>query len=173
MSNRTPQTRRRLGSPGAFGAGVAALVLCGCLDAHALDCTVSATGVAFGVYDAALTTPTDSTGNVTVRCTHLGGGAVKTNYSVTLSAGSSGTYAQRQMRAGTAALNYNLFDDATRTRVWGNGTGGSTLVAGTLLVNPGNYVINEAIHPIYGRIPAQQGADTGNYGDTILVTLTF
>jgi spore coat protein U-like protein len=92
---------------------------------------------------------------------------------VTLSAGSSGTFAQRQMRAGRAVLNYNLFDDATRTRVWGNGTGGSVLVAGTLLVNPGNYVVNEIIHPIYGRIPAQQGADTGSYGDTILVTLTF
>lgn len=141
--------------------------------AQALDCSVSMTGVAFGVYDSVGTAPTDSTGNLTVRCVHTGGGAVRANYTVTLSTGSSGTYARRQLRSGTATLNYNLFDDATRTRVWGNGTGGSAIISGSLLVNPGNYVVNEMLHPIYGRIPAQQAADTGTYGDTIVVTLTF
>jgi spore coat protein U-like protein len=42
-----------------------------------------------------------------------------------------------------------------------------------LLVNPGNFVVNEAAHPIYGRVPAQQSADSGIYADQILVTLTF
>ena len=70
-------------------------------------------------------------------------------------------------------LNYNLFSNATYTQIWGNGTGGSTRVAYSLLVNPGNYVQNVMDHPIYGRIPAQQAVDTGLYTDTILVTLTF
>ena len=173
MGNRTTHIRSRPGRRRSACATLATVALCTCFDAQALDCTLSATGVAFGVYDAASTVPTDSAGNVTVRCTHLGGGAVKTSYSIALSTGSSGAYARRQMRAGTSLLNYNLFDDATRLQVWGNGTGGSTLVAGTLLVNPGNYVINEVSHPIYGRIPPQQAADTGSYSDTILVTLTF
>lgn len=172
MVHRTTYTRNPP-APRPAHAVVAALALFMCYDAQALDCTVSATGVAFGVYDTTSTAPTDSTGGVTVRCNHLGGGAVKTNYSITLSAGSSGTYAQRRMRAGTAVLNYNLFTDAARLQVWGNGTGGSTLVASTLLVNPGNFAINEVSHPIYGRIPEQQAADTGSYNDTILVTLTF
>ena len=47
------------------------------------------------------------------------------------------------------------------------------LVAGSLVVNPGNFAINEVSRPIYGRIPAQQAADAGSYNDTILVTLTF
>jgi spore coat protein U-like protein len=173
MEHRTSPSGRGPGRHGVSRAGLAALALCACLDAQALDCTISATGVAFGVYDAASTAPTDSAGDVTVRCTHLGGGAVKTNYSVALSTGGSGTYAQRRMSSGASFLSYNLFDDATRLRVWGNGTGGSTLATGSLLVNPGNYAVNEISHPIYGRIPAQQAADTGTYSDTILVTLTF
>ena len=173
MANRTTITRSRLGRHCSARAALATLVLFVGFDAQALDCTVSATGVAFGVYDTASTAPTDSAGNVSVRCTHLGGGAVKTNYSITLSTGTSGAYTQRRLRAGSSFLGYNLFTDATRLQVWGNGTGGSTLVAGSLLVNPGNFVINEVSHPIYGRIPAQQAADTGSYSDTILVTLTF
>ena len=173
MSGFIGHTPGWLHGPGACGALLAVLALLACTDAQALDCTVSTTGVAFGVYDPVLTTPTDSTGNLTVRCTHQGGGAVRANYTAALSSGGSGSYAQRQMRAGTAVLNYNLFDGATLTRVWGNGTGGSGLVTGSLLVNPGNFEINEALHPIYGRIPAGQAVAIGSYTDTILVTLTF
>jgi spore coat protein U-like protein len=173
MQDRRRHLRDRLPAAGTIGRAMAAVALLGCADARALDCLVSVTGVAFGVYDAVLTTPTDATGSLAVRCTHQGGGATRANYTVELSAGGSGTYAQRRMRSGASLLAYNLFDSATYTRVWGNGTGGSGLVAGSLLVNPGNYVINEAIHPIYGRIPAQQAVDSGAYSDTILVTLTF
>lgn len=157
----------------AFTRTLAALAVLASGSAHALDCTFFTSGVAFGVYDGTLATPTDSTGNATLRCTHVGGGAVKTSYTIALSRGASGSFVQRQLRAGNSALNYNLFTDATRTRVWGDGSAGSAIVAGTLLVNPGNFVINEAVHPIYGRIPAQQSADSGIYADQILVTLTF
>jgi spore coat protein U-like protein len=131
------------------------------------------TGVAFGTYDPVIATPTTSTGNVQVRCNHVGGGATKANYTIDLSTGSSGNYGQRTMRSGNPVLNYNLFNSATYTQVWGNGTGGSVRVAYSLLVNPGNFAVNIMDHPIYGRIPAQQAVDTGLYSDTILVTLTF
>lgn len=173
MSTFTRHRRRGTRGPGRIGASLAAFALLACVEARAVDCLVSATGVAFGVYDTALTTPTDSTGNLTVRCTHQGGGATRVTYTVELSTGSSGTFAQRQMRSGTAVLRYNLFDSATYARVWGNGTGGSGLVAGSFVVNPGRFTVNEFLHPIYGRIPAQQAVDTGSYTDTILVTLTF
>jgi len=165
--------RRTAAGRGWFRAAFATAGLLAGGSAQALDCTVFTTGVAFGVYDATLATPTDSTGNVTLRCNHMGGGAVKTSYTIALSAGNSGSFARRQLRAGAAALDYNLFSSATRTQVWGDGSQGSVVVAGTLLVNPGNFVVNEAVHPIYGRIPAQQAPDTGNYSDRILVTLTF
>lgn len=162
--------RRRTGPAGLVVLGLA--LLAG-TPARAVDCSVAVTGVAFGVYDVALTAPTDATGNLTVRCTHEGRAATRANYTVELSTGGSGSYAQRQMRSGTDVLAYNLFDSATYTRVWGNGTGGTGRVAGSLLVNPGHFELNQIVHPIYGRIPAQQAVGTGSYSDTILVTLEF
>jgi len=122
------------------------------VEAQALDCTFSTTGVAFGVYDPVATTPSTATGNLTVTCTHAGGGATRVNYTAALSTGNSGTYSQRRMRAGGAVLNYNLFDGASYTRVWGNGTAGTGVIVGALLVNPGNNQVNEAFHPIYGYL---------------------
>lgn len=173
MKLSAPSFRQSRDASAPFAWTAVALVALACNSAHALDCTFFTSGVAFGVYDGARATPTDSTGNATLRCTHVGGGAVKTSYTIALSRGVSGSFVQRQLRAGNSVLNYNLFTDATRTRVWGDGSAGSGIVAGTLLVNPGNFVINEAVHPIYGRIPAQQSADSGAYADQILVTLTF
>ena len=141
----------------------------------ALDCTIAATGVSFGVYDPSASAPSLSTGSVAVTCFYTGpGGADSTNYSVTLSTGSSGTYAPRQLSAGTSSLNYNLFRDSGRSQIWGNGTAGTSIVTGSIKVGPGaGNNTRTANHPVYGRIPAQQDPDTGNYGDTIVVTLTF
>lgn len=164
-----PSTRPRRRAATAL---VAAMLACAA-PAQAADCTISTVGVAFGVYDPTLATPTDSTGEVTVRCVHISGGATRINYTVALSAGGSGDPALRQLRAGPAVLNYNLFDAATRTRVWGNGTGGSVLVSGALVVNPGNFSTRTVSHPIYGRIPPLQAVDAGQYSDTVIVTLTF
>lgn len=173
MSEHTTQPRRPQRGLGREAAVVIVLAWLAASDATALDCTVATNGVAFGVYDASLATPTDSVGNVTVRCTHVGGGAARASYTVALSAGSSGNVARRTMRAGKSQLDYNLFSSATRAQVWGNGTGGSTLVGGSLLVNPGKFAFNESVHPIYGRIPPLQSPEPGNYTDTILVTLSF
>ncbi len=93
--------RRWPRSAAAFGIGVAVLALLSSGAARAAaDCAVSTTGVVFGNYDPLVTANTDSTGEVIVVCTHVSGGATQVNYTVALSAGSSGNYAQRQMRAG-------------------------------------------------------------------------
>lgn len=173
MSQHTTQrrcARRKLGPSAAI---VIVLGWFAAPEATAIDCTVATTGVAFGAYDASLATPTDSVGNVKVRCNHVGGGALKASYTVALSAGSSGSFSRRTMRAGKSVLDYNLFSSATRAQVWGNGTSGSTLVGGSLLVNPGKFSVNEIVHPIYGRIPPLQSPEPGNYTDTILITLSF
>jgi len=152
------------------------LVFCSlalCRGAIAMDCVVSTTGVAFGTYDPLSTSPSDAAGNLTVRCVHMGGGATRAAYTASLSPGSSGSYAQRTLRSGNSVLFYNLFDGADRTRIWGDGTGGTGLGSGIVLVNPGHFETNETIHPIYGRIPALQEAGVGSYSDTILVTLSF
>jgi spore coat protein U-like protein len=126
-------------------------------------CTVSTTGVNFGAYSVFDPSPSDTTGTLTVRCTGL-----NLVVTATLSTGSSGSYATRTLRRGTEVLNYNLFADATRTSVLGDGNGGTTDFSWFLLV--GNQTRTQTI---YGRIFAAQDVAVGNYSDTVIVTVNF
>lgn len=140
----------------------------------AADCSLSSVGVAFGTYDLTAGAPNDSTGSVTVVCTHVSGGAQKVSYNLYLSTGGSGTYSQRQLRAGAGVLNYNLFANSARSSVWGNGAAGTTAPSGSFTVGPGvGNGRREVAYPVYGRIPALQDAQFGVYIDTIIVTLEF
>lgn len=168
--DRVPQQRCR-------GTRAAVTMLAGLLaagSAAAANCSVSTTGVAFGVYDPSIAAPTDAVGNLTVTCVHVTGVAERVSYTAALSPGASGNYAQRQLHAGTDTLVYNLFDSATRTVVWGNGTAGTSVVSGSVTVGPGvGNDTRQENYPIYGRIPPGQSSALGDYTDTIMVTLTF
>ncbi len=120
-------------------------------------CGLSVQGVSFGSYDTFSNVALDSTGNIGVTCSFTA------TYTIALSEG-GGSYALRAMANGTHRLNYNLYTDATRTAVWGDGTGGTAIVNGRGKI--GN-------HAVYGRIPARQNAYVGSYSDIITVTLTF
>ena len=115
------------------------VLLLGTQDATAAsDCSVTASGVAFGAYDPSLATADDSTGSIVVTCIYTGpGGGNNVNYTVTLSTGTSGSYAPRKLAAGASRLNYNLYRDAARTQVWGNASSGTTVITGSLRVGPG------------------------------------
>jgi spore coat protein U-like protein len=110
-----------------------------------------------------------------VTCTNVPGtGADNVAYSVALSPGVAGNFNPRRLASGAARLDYNLFRDAGRTQVWGNGTSGSFLVSGTMRVGSGQGNSTRTnTHDIFGRVPAQQDAAVGAYADTIVVTLTF
>ncbi|MBE1529902.1 spore coat protein U-like protein [Sphingopyxis sp. OAS728] len=131
------------------------------------SCTVSATGVAFGSYNTLAASPNDAAGSVRVVCTLLLD--LAGSFTVDLSPGASNNYAGRTLRNGTNSLVYNLYTNAARTQIWGNGTGSSLRVtqsfAGLLLV--------DRTIPVYGRIPARQNARAGAYSDTIIVTVTY
>lgn len=156
-------------------AACAAILLLAAPDARAAaDCTVSAVGVNFGIYDPYVAAPDDSVGEITVTCTHLSGPALEVRYTVTLSAGSSGSFAPRGLRAGPALLGYNLWSDPARSSIWGNGSAGTVIVTGLLKVGPGvGNGVRTAVHPIYGRIPALQDAAEGEYVDSIVATLSY
>jgi spore coat protein U-like protein len=128
-----------------------------CTSAQA--CSVNATGFQFGTIDPLVATDHDSTSTVTVTCPSL------TSYSVALSTG-SGTFSQRQMTSGANTLNYNLYADAGRTSIWGDGSGSSLTVSGSA-DNTGTD------HTVYGRSPHQPAAVPGTYSDSIVVTVTF
>ena len=154
------------------GFTAALLVLPGL--AVAADCSASATGVNFGIYDAAATLPSDSTGSLTVSCSYTGGGVRDIGYVVALSSTNSSSPTTRWLVAGASQLFYNLYRNAARTEIWGNGTGGGFVVSGSLKPGPGvgNETRSQA-YTVYGRVPEQQDADAGQYSDMIVITLTF
>ena len=162
---------RRIPSAIVGGCVVAALMP---LTVRAADCSASATSVMFGVYDATAAAPNDSTGTLTVTCTYTPSGDREILYTVGLNSGNGTTAAVRWLASGDYRLYYNLFTDPARLLIWGDGTAGSQLVSGSLKVGPGvgNGTRSDNF-TVYGRMPAQQDANAGDYSDTIVFTLTF
>ncbi|MFA7279349.1 MAG: spore coat U domain-containing protein [Sterolibacterium sp.] len=127
--------------------------------ACAASCTISTTPVSFGIYDVFAMNPNNNgIGSLTLVCSTDAG-------NVALSTGQSNTYAARVMRSGANPLTYNLYTSAARTRVWGDGSGGSRVMRAAEKAT--------TIFSIYGQIPAGQDAAVGTYTDNITVTITF
>ena len=132
--------------------------------AEAASCTISVTTVVFGTYDVFSSIPVDSTGSIVYRCN---GGADL--IWITMSRGvNSDSYIPRAMAKGSEKLEYNLYRDSTRSVVWGNLTGGTSLYYDFDPPNNQNVTVT-----IYGRIPAGQDVSAGNYSDTVQVEINF
>jgi spore coat protein U-like protein len=125
-------------------------------------CTLSATPMAFGAYNVFQAGPDDSTGTITYRC-----GNNDHNIRISISAGTSGTFANRTLKNGLETLQYNLFYGGF-TQVWGDGTSGTTTYFEN---NPPNG--KDVVLTVYGRIAADQDVAIGNYTDTVVVTLNY
>jgi spore coat protein U-like protein len=130
-------------------------------------CTISASGVAFGVYNPLSSSPADAVGMITLSCSRMSGTG---HYAIALSAGVSGSYAGRAMRSGRSTLPYQLYTNAAHTEIWGDGSGGSAVVVGVdnLLQRGGT-----STYPVYGRTPPRRPVGPGIYGDLIVMTVTF
>lgn len=127
------------------------------------DCNLAAANLAFGSYDAASGSALDATSNISVYCSS------GLAYDVSLNVGSGGgTFATRTMASGGNTLNYNLFNNAGRTTIWGDGTGSTGIVSGT-----GTGLLTPVTHVVYGRIASGQERAIGSYSSTITVTVTF
>ena len=132
-------------------------------DAHAQACTISATSVNFGTYNVFSGSDVDSTGTVTYRCN----GSAH-NITVGLTQGASATFNPRRMQKGAEVLNYNLFVDASRTSIWGDGTSGTSVYQ---IANPPN---NTNVNlTVYGRVPAGQDVSAGSFSDTVTAVINF
>jgi spore coat protein U-like protein len=134
--------------------------------AHAaMNCSIVRTsGVAFGSYDANRTNPLDSDGLIAFRCTSVGAADMLT---IQLGRGDSNSFLPRKMRLGNGRLEYNLYLDASRTIVWGDGTMGTAVYA----VHPPDG--QPVSVPIFGRVPPRQNVRAGAYGDSIIVTVLY
>ena len=126
-------------------------------------CTVSSSSVVFGSYNVFTSSDTTSTGTVTYQCSNK-----DHDIEITLSKGSSPTYAGRTLRKGSESLTYNLYLDAAYSAIWGDATGGTNTYFNH---NPPNG--QDVALTIYGRISAMQDVSAGAYNDTIVVTISF
>ncbi len=138
--------------------------------AEARTCSIrQITDVAFGNYFPMQAGPLDARGRIRVFCWGRAlpgqGDAYTIRLSGVLEAGMFG----RRMNSGANELAYNLFKDAARTDVWGDGTFGATPVVRFLRdsqANVGN-------HWVYGRIPPLLDPGPGVYSDVVDVTIEF
>jgi len=140
-------------------AAALALALAATMPAAAADCDASVTEVDFGRFD--YKEGGDITGQLTVICDR------PTAFEVSASPG-YGSYRERTMYGPRGAvLRYNLYVDAARRRVWGDGeTGGTARIAGK---SDGR---KAATYTVYGRIPGGQTVRPGGYRDTVKVTVS-
>ncbi len=142
--------------------------------AYRIDsCSVSTTGITFGVYDpASATDKTNNSGTVTITCSTTVR-TTGTTATITLSTGSSGgTFAQRLMKNGTNSMNYNVYKDSAYTQVWGDGTGSTFTNSWVGASDNGSTVA--VSFTLYGKIPAlQYNVVPGSYTDSLTVTVTY
>ena len=126
-------------------------------------CTIGTSPLSFGIYNVFAGTPLDSTGSLTYLCT-----PPSVSIQIALDRGGAPTFNPRRMLKGSEVLNYNLYLNAARTTIWGDGTGGSQ--AFTDHTPPFRRTV---VVPIYGRIPALQDVSAGTYSNTITATVQF
>ena len=123
------------------------------------SCSVSASDLAFGTYDAA--TVTDHTGNTTISVTC----SLLTPYTLSLNTGANAQGSTRRMGSGASRLAYEIYRDPAMTNVFGT----VAAAAGIAGVGTG-FAVPTAI---YGKIPKNQAVIAGNYADALTVTIDY
>lgn len=118
------------------------------------SCSVSSIPLNFGIYwgKTALTSQT----TISVNCT------LPTTTQVQMDAGlHSANFITRKLATSVRnTMNYNLYTNFARSRVWGDGTNGTFTLTGNRLT-------------VYASIPAGQVVKAGTYADTVVVTIVW
>ncbi len=132
------------------------------------NCTATAGSVAFGAYDPVVTNASsnlDASGTFTVSCTKNAAG-VRVDLGLGLNDDGA---SHRRMTDGTDFLTYELYSDAGRTTVWGEGAGGGS--GKGVAYSPAS----KAAHTFtaYGRVASGQDVQAGDYADTVVASVNF
>jgi|GEM_PF-558361 len=140
------------------------------------SCSINSAGnMNFGTYDATSASSTTGSSTISVSCSN----GTANSITVALSMGSNSvSFSPRTMKdSGGNTLNYNLFTTSVATAgctggvIWGDGTSGTSTVAGT-----GSGSTTPTLFTVYGCIPTGQNVTAGvgeTYTDTITVTVSF
>ncbi|MDP9090340.1 MAG: spore coat U domain-containing protein [Pseudomonadota bacterium] len=158
-----------------YGLMIAVILACSftgsALAAVVFVCSVTATGINFGLYNPLNAVATTAAGSWSVTCMANGTGVGVVSGTLSLSTGSSGTYSSRRMTSGVNTLNYNIYSTAAYSQIFGDGTGGTYAPTAFGIVLAGQqYQFNGTM---YGRMPPIQDVAPGAYSDLIIVTVTY
>lgn len=140
-------------------------------------CSVSSSGLAFGRYEPLtfesklLSLPVTSDASISVSCTGIVTGGA---YTISLGPSMTGSGDRISTRylnnaAGGADMAFNIYSDASRTIVWGDGITAGSTIGGS--ISPGD---SNLTHTVYGRIPAGQNTlSAGSYSTTMTMTISY
>lgn len=131
------------------------------------SCTFTPSGgtlTDFGTYFA-LGGNIDKQGNLLFTCVPTPILELFVSYTVQVSSGLSANQLDRRMYRGASSLRYNLFKDAARTQVLGDGNSGTGILSGTCLTL--------CTLPVYGRLYGSQSGSAGAYSDAVTITINF
>ena len=123
------------------------------------SCRVANLTLDFGQYRSGQSSPAVTQGQIEL--TQCAVGSVK----IELDGGGSGKVLARKLRGPNGAtLDYQLYKDSAKTKVFGRGSKGKTINLGSAA---------SASVLVVGKIPAGQTAAPGTYTDTVHITVTF
>lgn len=128
-------------------------------------CAVTGATLPFGNLDPVTTSgAVNASATLSVHCTNTTAYAVALDAG--LNAGGAANFSARRLSNGSSTLDYQLYRDAARSIVWGDGSAATSTVQGT-----GNGSAQTLT--VYGRIPALGSAAPGAYTDTVTIVVTF
>ncbi|MFC4727051.1 spore coat U domain-containing protein [Coralloluteibacterium thermophilus] len=136
-------------------------LLLGC-SGPAAACTVATTPVAFGSINPLTQRTADGVGSIRIACPE----ATAYTLSIAASSGDAGAAGARRLGDDGRGIDYQLYADAARRQVWGDGTGGTSTAHGTA-----DAAGTE--HTVYGRAFPRPETRAGHYSGTLLITIAY
>jgi spore coat protein U-like protein len=127
-------------------------------------CSVEISGLRFGAYDVFQAAPLDAVGTMTLECSGLQQGAQIT---ISLGRGNERESLKRALRHKRHSLSYQVYLDAARSLVWGDGTGGTSVYRTRPAANVPISI------PVFGRIPPLQMVAPGEYSDHLMLIVDY
>jgi len=133
----------------------------------------------FGYYDPFQPSDLDVVSYITYSCSALSRQSARPQTSIGLAprrqqmleisigTGLSGSFDRRMTGVGDTLV-YNIYHDAARTQIWGDGTHGTVVHTKEVFDNGSVQSV-----PMFGRMPAGQSVNGGAYFDALVVTIDF
>ena len=127
-------------------------------------CSIETRPLSFGYYDPAANANLDAVAQVIYTCNQR-----SNKIRIEMTTGSANQFSPRSMIGnGNDRLDYNIYLDATRQTIWGQGLYGTDVYFEN---NPPNGT--PVIVLAYGRIRARQNPPPGQYADALTVRILF